>query len=717
MLIKDYYPAVLMASDEDELERLFDPRSIAVIGASRKEGKVGHKLLSNILKSDYDGEVYPINPKGGEVLGKKLYESIEDVPGSVDLAVIVVPAKIVKEAVQQCGEKGVENIIVISSGFSEVGKVEEERALVDEAEKYDMRLLGPNVFGIYSAKSDLNATFGPSDIEKGSIAVLSQSGALGIAMIGKTAQQYLGLSAIVSIGNKADIDDVDVVDYFSQDDESEVIMIYMEGLEKGQEFMEKVEDLQEDKTVIVLKSGRSEKGATAVASHTGSLAGSDRIFSSAFKQCGVLRAENLKEAFNWSRAFSNSILPEKDKAVVVTNGGGIGVLSADAAEKHGVKLLDDQTHLKETFEEVIPPFGSTKNPIDITGQAGEEEYERSLRRAYESDEIGSIIGLYCEAGGGDAWGGAKAIKKVYEEYGDEKTSVFTFVGGKEADECVQWLRKHDIPAFKDTYECVSALGALYRKKRYMERKKEKEELKEPDIPLDEIREIVKDVRKDGRLTLREDEAREILDLAGVPMAEGEVVTSLEGAIKAAEKIGYPVVLKVVSEDIVHKSDAGGLALDLENEKEVVDAYQAINSNVRKKYPDAHVKGISVAKMLKGGEETIIGGSRDNTFGPLVMFGLGGVYVEILEDVEFRVAPIGRKEARRMIGEINSFPVLMGARGESRKDLNALADVIYRISYLMNEVDGIAELDLNPVKAFEKGKGCKSVDVAINLKRR
>ncbi|MEF8873783.1 MAG: acetate--CoA ligase family protein [Candidatus Thermoplasmatota archaeon] len=702
---------------QDDLERLFDPRSIAVIGASRKEGKVGYQLLSNILESGYDGEVYPVNPKGGEVLGKELYESIEELPEPVDLGIIVVPAKIVKEAVHQCGEKGVKHIIVISSGFSEVGNVEEETALVEEARKYDMRVLGPNVFGIYSAKSDLNATFGPSDVEKGSIALLSQSGALGIALIGKTAEQYLGLSSIVSIGNKADIDEVELVDHFSQDDESEVIMVYMEGLENGREFMETVKGLEEDKAVIVLKSGRSEKGATAVASHTGSLAGSDRIFSSAFKQCGVLRAEDLREAFNWSRAFSNSPLPENENTVVVTNGGGIGVLSADAAEKYDVKLLDDQTHLKETFEDVIPSFGSTKNPVDITGQAGKEEYEKSLRRAYESEEIGSVIGLYCEAGGGDAWGGAKAIKEVYEEYGGEKTSVFTFVGGKEADECVQWLRKHKIPAFTDTYECVSALGALYQKKRYLDRSKQRGEIPEPDIPLEEIRDRLDEIRESGRLTLREDEAREILELAEIPVAEGEVVNSLESAVKAAEKIGYPVVLKIVSEDIVHKSDAGGLALNLENEKEVVDAYQAILSNVRNKYPDAHIKGVSVAKMLEGGEETIVGGTRDNTFGPLVMFGLGGVYVEILEDVEFRVAPIDREEARKMMGEINAFPVLLGARGETRKDLKALADVIYRISYLMNEVDEIAEMDLNPIKAFDQGKGCKAVDVAINLKRR
>ncbi len=705
-----------MASNNDKLERLFDPRAVAIIGASREEGKIGHTLVSNIVECGYEGEVYPVNPKGGEIKGNKVYESIDDIPGPVDLALIAVPAKIVKDVVQKCGENDIPYVIVISSGFSEIGNVAEEDALVEEARKHGTRILGPNVFGIFSSKSDLNATFGPSDIEEGDIALISQSGALGIAMIGKTAQQSLGLSSIVSVGNKSDIDDIDLMDYFVDDDESKVIMIYMEGLDNGEEFIEKVEELPPDKVVVVIKAGRSEKGATAVASHTGSLAGSDRIFSSAFRQAGILRAESLEDAFNWSRAFSTSPLPTKDNTVVVTNGGGIGVLSADAAEKYDVKLLDDQTFLKETFEDHIPSFGSTKNPIDITGQAGKEEYEDALRQAFEADETGAVVGLYCETGTADPWEVAEAIKEVHDEYGDKKASVYTFTGGKKVDECVQWLREQKIPAFTDTYECVSALGALFKRKRHLEREKRKEEVPEPDIDKDKIKDIVSEVKGEGRYTLVEDEARTVLEHAGIPMAEGKVATSLQEAVEAAEDIGYPVVLKVVSEDIVHKTDAGGLALDLQNEKEVVDAYQAIISNCRKKYPDARIRGISVAKMLEGGEETIIGGTRDNSFGPLVMFGLGGVYVEVLEDVQFRVSPIGKEEAKRMIGEINSFPVLVGARGQTRKDLDALADVIYRMSFLMDEIEDISEIDLNPIKAFDQGEGCKAVDVAISLKK-
>ncbi len=706
----------MMTSNSRPLEGLFDPESVAVIGASHDKGKVGNTLFYNIVHSEYDGDIYAVNPKGGEILGYKVHESIDDLPDGIDLAVVVIPAKYVKDAVHELGEKGVKHTIVISSGFSEIGNADMEEEVVEEAKKYGMRVLGPNVFGIYSAKADLNATFGPTNIKKGKIALISQSGALGIAMIGKTAEQYLGLSTIVSVGNKSDIDDMDLLDYLSDDDQSEVIMIYMEGLPNGREFLKKVEEMPPEKAIVVIKAGRSEKGATAVASHTGSLAGSDKIFSSAFEQAGILRAENLREAFDWSRVFASNRLPERENTVVITNGGGIGVLSADAAEEYGIDLLDDQTYLKETFEDAIPSFGSTKNPIDLTGQAGREEYESSMRKALESDEIGSVVGLYCETGITDPMETAEIMKELYDEFKDKKPMVFTFTGGDFVDECVEWLRKNRIPAFTDTYEAMSALGALFKRKRFLDRKEKREKMEEPDLPIEEIKKITRKVRNENRTTLLESEGRELLDLVGVPMAKGRVVKSLEGCVEAAEEIGYPVVLKVVSEDIIHKTDAGGLVLDLENKEEVIDAYQAIYSNCKNKYPDARIRGISVAEMLEGGEETIVGGTTDGSFGPVVMFGLGGVYVEVLKDVEFRVAPISKIEASRMMGEINSFPVLVGARGQKRKDLNALADVIYKVSYLMSEVDEISEIDLNPIKAFDQGEGCKAVDVAITLKR-
>jgi len=705
-----------MSSQGRPLKGLFDPGSVAVIGASSTEGKIGHTLLKNIVTSGYEGDIYPINIKGGEAFGIEFLTSVDDLPDGVDLAVIAIPAKFVKDSLKGCGKRGVKHAIIISSGFSEVGNVEMEEDLVSIAEDYGMRLLGPNVFGVYSSTADLNATFGPAKVRKGNIALISQSGALGIAMIGMTAEQYLGLSAIVSVGNKSDIDDMDLVDHFAHDHESEVIMIYMEGLPKGREFLEKVKDMPDDKAIVAIKAGRSEKGATAVASHTGSLAGSDRIFSAAFEQGGILRAKDLREAFDWSRLISSTVLPEREKTVIITNGGGIGVLAADAAEEYGVPLLDDQTFLKETFSDTIPPFGSTKNPIDLTGQAGREEYEKAMRAALESDEVGAVVGLYCETGVTDPMETAEVMKTLYEEYKDDKPMVFTFTGGEFVNECVEWLRKERVPAFIETDDAISSMGALFKRKRFIKRMKDGVVSERIDLDIEKIEEVINDVREAGRTTLLEDEARRIIENVGIPMAEGKVVSSLEECIDVAEDIGYPVVLKVVSEDIIHKTEAGGLVLDLENREELIDAYQAIYSNCKSKYPDAHIRGISVAEMLHGGEEVIVGGTNDPSFGPVVMFGLGGVYVEVLKDVVFRVAPVTRKEATRMMGDINAFPVLVGARGQKRKDLGALSEVIYKLSHLMYEVEDISEIDLNPVKAFDQGKGCKAVDVAITLKR-
>lgn len=705
-----------MPMEEHPLARLFDPDSIAVIGASHVEGKVGHTLFSNIINSGYTGKVYPVNLKGGNIHGYDVITSVEKLPDAVDLGMIVVPAKYVKNTLLQCGEKGFKHIIIISSGFAEVGDVEEEEELVRIAREHGMRILGPNVFGIYSARADLNATFGPAKIKKGNIALISQSGALGIAMIGMTAEQYLGLSVIVSVGNKADINDMELIDYLAYDDNTEAIMIYMEGLEKGAEFMEQIKRMPHDKAVVAIKAGRSEKGATAVASHTGSLAGSDKVFSAAFEQVGILRAETLTDAFNWSRVLSSSPLPIRDNTVIITNGGGVGVLAADAAEDYDIPLLDDQTFLERTFGDKIPPFGSTKNPIDLTGQAGREQYEAAIKGALEDDNVGSIIALYCETGITDPMETAESLKEIYYEYRDKKPMVFTFIGGDFVGKCVYRLRKNGVPAFTETQEALSSMGALFNRKKAINRLKGDDTIKGPEVPFSEISDMVNDIRAKGRYILLEDECRKILELAGIPMTQGKVVRSLEDCVSTAQEIGYPVVLKIVSEDIIHKSDAGGIALNLENREELIDAYQAIIANSRRKYPHARIKGISVAEMLKGGEEVIIGGTTDPSFGPVVMFGLGGVYVEILEDVCFRVAPISKRESRRLIGQINSFPILVGARGQKRKDLDALSDMVHRISFILTEVDTISEIDLNPVKAFEYGKGCISVDVRITLKR-
>jgi len=360
-------------NEKTDIKYLFEPRGVAVIGASENPEKIGYRIVENIVNSGYPGGIYPINPKGGEVLGHRIYRDLSEVEGEVDLAVIAIPAKFVLDAVKECGENGVKHLVIITSGFSEVGKRAEERALVETARKYGMRILGPNIFGIYSAKASLDATFGPGGILPGHVAIITQSGALGIAMIGKTAAESLGLSTLVSVGNKSDIDESDLLEYLADDENTTVILLYIEGVKGGERLLSILRRITRAKHVIVIKSGRSKRGAAAAASHTGSLAGADEVFDAVMRQVGVLRAESVQEAFDWARFLADSPLPKRKDAVIITNGGGIGVLATDACEKYGVSLYDDQEALKKAFSSVMPEFGSTKNPVDLTGQATAED--------------------------------------------------------------------------------------------------------------------------------------------------------------------------------------------------------------------------------------------------------------------------------------------------------------------------------------------------------
>lgn len=693
---------------ETDFKYLFNPRHVAVIGASHKEGKIGYTVLSNIIKSGYRGNIYPINPKGGEILGKKVYTDIFSIEGGVDLALIVVPASIAVNAVEECARKGVKFAIVITSGFSEIGNIDAEREMVDKAREYGMRILGPNVFGIYSASSSINATFGPSKIHPGNIAVISQSGALGIAMIGKTAEENMGLSTIVSIGNKADITEADIMTYVFNDEITKVIFLYIEGLENGREFMELAKNKPDNMKIVAIKAGRSKVGARAVASHTGSLAGSDRIFDAALKQSGVLRANSLEDGFNWVATLAACPRPAGDNVVIITNGGGIGVLAADACEKYGVKLTGDMELLKKTFEGVIPKFGSYKNPVDLTGQAGGGEYREALERALKEDNIHAVIALYCQTDMTPLEPLMDTFLEMQEKYGRKKPIIYSLFGGEGTNKILEELKGKGIPAFEDVEDAISSLNALY--KAYEE--KEEDEIQTIDIDEYEIKRVIKSVVDDGRHQLLGTEAKEVMMAAGMNVPPFKVAKSIEEAVEAAEEIGYPVVMKVVSEDIVHKTDIGGVLLDIDNEKEVVEGYEAILRNCRQYAPKANIRGVEIAKMVPKGVETIVGATTDPSFGKVLMFGLGGIYVEVLKDVAFRVAPVSKREISRMMREVGSYPLLLGVRGESRRDINSVADAIYRIGILVSRFPEISELDINPLVVYEKG--AKVLDARINI---
>lgn len=695
------------------IKYLFEPESIAVIGAARDENKIGYKILKNILTGGYQGKIYPVNPQGGEIPGLKAYRNIEEVNGPVDVASIVIPAKFVYEAVKSCARKKVKYLTIISSGFSEIGNNEEERRIVSYANEHPMRILGPNIFGIYSAAASLNATFGSSGIIPGRVAIITQSGALGVAMIGKTTVENIGLSAIVSVGNKTDVDEADLLEYLVTDDHTKIVLMYIEGVRNGERLIQAVKMTTQKIPVVVIKSGRSERGAIAAASHTGSLAGSDEIFDAIMRQCGVLRAESVEEAFNWCKFLANTPFPSGENTVIVTNGGGIGVMATDACEKYGVKLYDDTAALKEAFSTVTPDFGSTKNPIDLTGQATSSHYNSALEEALKNREINSIIALYGETAVFDAENLSSMIEENSRKFKEEKKPlVFSIFGGEKIENCLIYLKRTDAAVYGDVYEAVSCLGSVYAYYHYL--RERSDAIDQAEIDVQAISRVLEGALAEGRSFLLAHEGQAVMRAAGILIPQSIIARSLDDAVRGAEKIGYPVVMKVVSRDILHKSDAGGVALDIEDKNEVIDAYQAILRNSRAYKADAHIEGVEISEMVTKGMETIIGARRDRTFGPMIMFGLGGIYVEVMKDVAFRALPINRKEILSMVKEIRAYPLLLGVRGEEKKDLDAVVDTIIRVGTILQKCDRISDIEINPLMVYEHGMGVKAVDVRILL---
>jgi len=695
------------------IKYLFEPENIAVIGAARDENKIGYKILKNILTGGYQGKIYPVNPQGGEILGLKAYRNIEEVNGPVDVASIVIPAKFVYEAVKSCARKKVKYLTIISSGFSEIGNNEEERRIVSYANEHHMRILGPNIFGIYSAAASLNATFGSSGIIPGRVAIITQSGALGVAMIGKTTVENIGLSAIVSVGNKTDVDEADLLEYLVTDDHTKIVLMYIEGVRNGERLIQAVKMTTQKIPVVVIKSGRSERGAIAAASHTGSLAGSDEIFEAIMRQCGVLRAESVEEAFNWCKFLANTPFPSGENTVIVTNGGGIGVMATDACEKYRVKLYDDTAALKEAFSTVTPDFGSTKNPIDLTGQATSSHYNSALEKALKNREINSIIALYGETAVFDAKNLSSMIEENSRKFKEEKKPlVFSIFGGEKIENCLISLKRTDAAVYGDVYEAVSCLGSVYAYYHYL--RERSDAIDQAEIDVQAISRVLEGALEEGRSFLLAHEGQAVMQAAGIWIPQSIIARSLDEAVRGAEKIGYPVVMKVVSRDILHKSDAGGVALDIEDKNEVIDAYQAILRNSRAYKADAHIEGVEISEMVTKGMETIIGARRDRTFGPMIMFGLGGIYVEVMKDVAFRALPINRKEILSMVKEIRAYPLLLGVRGEEKKDLDAVVDAIIQVGTILQKCDRISDIEINPLMVYEHGMGVKAVDVRILL---
>ncbi|HSN93845.1 MAG TPA: acetate--CoA ligase family protein [Anaerolineaceae bacterium] len=698
------------------LTGLLKPKTIAIIGASSTPGKIGYTVVSNLIKSGYEGGVYPVNPKDPEILGFKAYPSVNDIPYVVDLAVITIPAKFVLDAVKQCGEKGVKGVSIITSGFSEVGDHKTEDAIVRVAREYNMRVLGPNIVGTLSNSDKLNASFAPFLPLPGKASLVSQSGALLIAMDASTYTRHIGFDKMISNGNMADVDFTDMISFLDEDPDTSCITMYIEGLKNGRSFMEA--SRKATKPIVVLKSGVSAHGAAAAASHTGSLAGAARIYGSAFKQCGVTQADSLDDLFDKTLALSLQPRMQGDNILILTNGGGVGVLATDAAEKYGLPLHFAPDDVQEELKHHMPDFGSAKNPVDMTGMAGNEWYRETTQFSYAHKWVDGLVVLYCETAQTDPQGIAEAILKGVKDSGvTGKPVTVSFVGGDKSEAAMGWLVEQGIPAYGAPDLAVKALGAL-RDDARMAEMTQSSPFQPENVDSALAKEIVAKARAKGRSALTEIEAKQVFSAYGLPVTTTLLATSEDEAVKFASEIGFPIVMKIVSPDILHKSDAGAVKVNIKDDAGVREAYQTILKNSLAYKADAEIDGIVVQEMAPWATEIIIGSVNDTTFGPTVMFGLGGIFVEVLKDVTFRVAPISVEDAMAMQDEIKSAAILRGARGEKPRDRKALADVLARYAYMVNDLSAdVAESDANPVIAYEDGKGVKVVDARIILTKK
>ncbi|MDR3577244.1 MAG: acetate--CoA ligase family protein [Anaerolineaceae bacterium] len=700
----------------EALNGLFRPQSIAVVGASTQPGKIGYTVVKNLIESKFEGKIYPINPQASDILGLKCYATVADVPGSIDAAVLTVPAKLCAQMTEECGKKGVKGLIIITSGFSEVGRRDLEDELVTIAKRYGTRILGPNIVGFLSNSDKINASFAPFLPLPGKATLVSQSGALLIAMDASTYTRRVGFDKLISIGNMSDVDIADTIQWLNEDDNTACISLYIEGFKNGRPFIEVSRKAK--KPIIALKAGVSAHGAAAAASHTGSLAGAAKVYGAAFQQAGVVQASDLDNLFDRTLALSLQSPMQGDNLVIITNGGGVGVLATDAAERYGIPLKFAPPEVQTELKKHMPEFGSAKNPVDLTGMAGNDWYTDSVRYAMAHKWVDGLVVLYCETAMTNPVEIAMGIHQAVIEAGiKDKPITVSFVGGEKSAEAMRWLVEHNIPAYPAPDIAVNAMAAL---REYAHIKELASQEATPCGTADHqlAMEIISKARLDGRDALTEIEAKQVFSAYGLPVTATHLAKTEAEAVELANKIGFPVVMKIVSPDILHKSDAGGVKVNIKDTASVKEAFQTIMKNSKAYKADARIHGIAVQEMAPWGTEVILGSVNDPTFGPTMMFGLGGIFVEVLKDVTFRVAPVPANQAIRMLGEIRGAPILAGVRGEQPRDQEAMADTICKYSSMIVDLaDEVSESDANPVLVYEKGKGLKVVDARIILKKK
>ena len=703
---------------QKNLETIFHPKSVAIVGTNKVKGTVPHDILDNILKADFNGIVYPVSPREKSIKGIKAYKYVVDVPDDIDLAILVFPSSVCHMALEQCGQKGIKSVIIISAGFKEVGGagIEKEKQLVEIARKYDMSFIGPNCLGVINTAPDtlLNASFAREMPETGNIGFLSQSGALCTAVLDYAQAKHIGFSKFISFGNKADISEIDLLYYLMNDEETKVILMYLEEISDGVALINAAQDVIEKsgKPILIIKSGRTEEGASAAASHTGSLAGADDICDAAFEQAGIIRCDNIEEMFNKAIAFAYQPTPKTEKVAIITNAGGPGVLTTDAAISSGLKLAKFSEETTKVLKKALPATANIKNPVDVIGDARADRYVVAIQAAFDDEDVAGVFVILTPQSMTDIDTIAEEVTKIAE--GQTKPIYASFMGEKDVASGIDILQKHKIPHYILPESMCSAYQVVYHFNKIVKNTSH-EAATLDDIQRTEAKKLMDKVMANGRTFIPEVETIDILKTYGLPVPQGDLATTEDDAVKIAEKIGYPVVMKVVSDEVLHKSDAKGVELNLKSAQEVRDAYRRIHDNVTAIVPDATITGIYVIRMITGSEEVILGIKRDPSFGPVLMFGLGGIFVEIFRDISFGVAPLSHGEARNMIEKTRAYKILKGARGRSPRDIDKIVDALIRLGQLAIDYPQIQELDINPLFVLEEGQGSVIGDARMLLK--
>lgn len=706
----------MMISSSNLKDIFFNPNSVAVIGASEKPG-VGKAIFSNIVQG-YSGKIFPITPSNQKVLGITAYKSVLDVPENIDLAVIATPNRIVPRVIEEVGKKKIKGVIIVSAGFKEVDEngARLEKEVGEIGNRYGIRIIGPNCLGIMSLSKTniMNATFLKITPASGGIALVSQSGAICAATVEDAIAQGIGFSKVISMGNKVDMDENDVLELLADDEETKVIVMYLEDIHDGRKFMEiaKMITKEKKKPILVLKSGRTPEGAKAAMSHTGALMGADETYDALLTQSGVIRVDTMQELFELSTAFSKQPVPPLNGGVaIVSNAGGPAIISTDSCSKYGLRMANISSSQSE-ISKIIPPHGSARNPVDIVGDADFNRFEKVLKEVLSNENVSAVVTMCTPSATLDYNDLARTIIKTSKEYG--KTMLASLMGLAEGIENKKILSDGGIPHFMYAEPAIRTLEAMFRYSKWIEREDPKP--KEFEVNKTKVKTVFDRVKKDNRTSLLEEEGYEVLKAYGFSTPKNYLATNEEEAIKSSEDIGYPVVMKIVSPDIIHKSDSGGVKIGIRNQEQARKAFNDILNNVKNYKSDATINGVLVQEMVETAKETILGAKRDPLFGPLIMFGLGGIYVEILKDVIFRLAPINIEDAKEMIKSIKTIKLLKGVRGENPSDIEGIIESLQRLSQLITDFPEIEEFDMNPLLVLEKGKGVRAVDVRIGIRK-